>query len=138
MKRLATALLACLLSTQTLALTDEESKSAISNFYTQYVFGDKFLEKNSKLGTKGFLKKLQDYYEYDCEDVCYATYTLRTTAQDGNEESQIVDISPKGNGWYRVEYQDMGWKGITDVKVIEANGVVKLEDFKSIFDGATQ
>ena len=46
MKRLATALLACLLSTQTLALTDEESKSAISNFYTQYVFGDKFLEKN--------------------------------------------------------------------------------------------
>ena len=69
MKRLATALLACLLSTQTLALTDEESKSAISNFYKQYVFGDKFLEKNSKLGTKGFLKKLQDYYEYDCEDV---------------------------------------------------------------------
>lgn len=58
MKRLATALLACLLSTQTLALTDEESKSAISNFYTQYVFGDKFLEKNSKLGTKGFLKKI--------------------------------------------------------------------------------
>ena len=38
----------------------------------------------------------------------------------------------------RCEYQDMGWKGITDVKVIEANRVVKLEDFKSIFDGATQ
>ena len=135
MKRLAVALLACLLSTQTLALTDEKAKSAISNFYTQYVFGDKFLEKNSKLGTKRFLKKLQDYYEYECEDVCYAAYALRTSAQDGNGESYIVSISPKGKGWYRVEYQDMGWKGITDVKVVEAHGIVKLEDFKSIFDG---
>lgn len=137
MKKLSATLLALLISTQAFALSDESAKSAISNFYKNYVFGRKDLAENTKLGTKKFLKKLQDAYEYDCEQgPCYAAYALRTGFQDGNGSSKVVSISPKGKGWYRVEYRDMGHKGVTDVKVVEANGAVKLDDFKSISETA--
>ncbi|WP_159991198.1 hypothetical protein [Pelistega ratti] len=140
MKKMTIALLALLVSTQVFAISVNDAQSAISNFYTQYVFGIKDLAKNKKVGTAHFLQKLQDLYEYDCEDTCYATEALRTGAQDELEEnakSKIINITPKDNSqWYRVEYLDMGWKGITDIKVVKENDIIKIDDFKSVFDGA--
>ncbi|WP_416189718.1 hypothetical protein ACM67B_00525 [Neisseria sp. CCUG17229] len=118
--------------------TETEAKAFISEFYKQYVFSGAIEELDaSRVGTPRFLRKLERAYtaEYDCEKgACYGVWALRTGAQDGEGISIISTIQPKSGGWYRVNYRDMGWKGVTDVKVVEVNGVIKLDDYKKIYD----
>lgn len=80
--------------------------------------------------TQNALKKLKDSYEFDCEDDnCYAFYELRTQEQDSkpgtNEESEIIDIENLGDDWYVVKYYDMGWPGMTRIKIVDG----KIDDF---------
>ena len=118
--------------------TDSEANEIISQFYKQYVFGNEELGVNAqRFGTSRFLKKLERAYsaEYDCEDApCYGIWELRTGAQDGEGTSILSNIQPiiKNKGWYRVSYRDMGHKGVTDVKVVEKNGIIKLDDYKRV------
>lgn len=117
------------------SISTQESKQLIGSFYNQYVFGNEELDNTnaSNWGTQKFLKKLKQDYEYDCEsDDCYAAYALRTGAQDGDGTSSVTSITPRSNGWYRVSYRDMGWKGVTDVKVVGVNGIPKLDDYKFV------
>ncbi len=84
------------------------------------------------------LKALEEAYEYDCEEGgCYAFYELRTSNQDskpGTEGESFVDvIQDLGGGWYAVMYSDMGWEGVTlvkiaDGKIDEYQRMVKKED----------
>lgn len=117
-----------------------EAKELISQFYKQHVFGNGLDKLDAdRIGTSRFLKKLERAYgtEYDCEEKpCYGIWALRTGAQDGEGVSFVSNIQPKSNGWYRVNYRDMGFKGTTDVKVIEKNGVIKIDDYKKVFDGS--
>lgn len=81
--------------------------------------------------TANALKKLKDSYEFDCEDNnCYAFYELRTSMQDSKpgttEDSDIINIESIGDGWYVVKYSDMGWFGITLIKIVDG----KIDDFK--------
>lgn len=83
--------------------------------------------------TANALKKLQEDYEYDCDEgPCYAYYALRTEAQDSNpesdEESQIINIEPDGDDWYVVSYSDMGWSGKTRVKIVDG----KIDDYQRL------
>lgn len=139
-KKLVFALVFTLVSTKGFALTDNEAQKAISYFYTHYVFGGHDLDKNSKLGTKRFLGKLQQLYEYGCETTCYATNALRTSFQDGldgDEHTKLLSIIPRGKGWYRVSYKDMGHSGVTDVKLIKTGNTVQIDDFKQISEKVT-
>ncbi|MDE6410532.1 MAG: hypothetical protein K2K81_09885 [Muribaculaceae bacterium] len=81
--------------------------------------------------TENALKKLKDGYEFDCEDNnCYAFNELRTQEQDSKPgttgESDILNIESVGDDWYIVKYSDMGWTGITRIKIV--NG--KIDDFQ--------
>ena len=141
MKKTGLGILLALMSAPLLAgVNDAQATQAIGSFYRQYVFGNKDLADNgTRVATARMLKKLKQFYEdeFDCDDgKCYAAFALRTGAQDGSGSSKIVAVSPKKGGWYRVEYRDMGYKGITDVKVVEADGRIKLDDYKKIFDGS--
>ncbi len=76
------------------------------------------------------LKKLRDAYEFDCEDNnCYAFYELRTQEQDAkpgtNGESSVTAIERLGDDWYIVKYSDMGWSGMTRIKIADG----KIDDF---------
>ena len=80
--------------------------------------------------TANALKKLKDSYDFDCEDNnCYAFYELRTQEQDSKPgttgESDISDIESIGDNWYVVKYSDMGWSGMTRIKIVDG----KIDDF---------
>lgn len=117
--------------TQTLASVQDASEM-IRMAYDKFVFA---VDPNSEDCPEDYftihaLEKLKDDYEYDCEDgSCYAFYVLRTEEQDSKpgskDESRICGIEPIENGWYVISYLDMGWRGITRVKVVEG----KIDDY---------
>lgn len=140
MKKIAALAMSLLLSSNTFAgdktVSNQEAKQLITKFFNTYVLADiggKQLDNTnaSNWGTPNFTSKLKKVYEaeYDCDTHdCYATFDLRTGAQDGPGTS----VTPRGNDWYRVSYRDMGWKGVTDVKVVNVRGVPKLDDYKLV------
>lgn len=142
MKKILTTTLLITMTTSVFAgnnVSNQEAKVLITNFFRTYVLtevGDNHDLDNtnaSNWGTNKFLKKLKQAYEYDCENNdCYAVYALRTGAQDGSGSSGVISVTPRSNGWYRVNYRDMGWKGVTDVKVVSVNGIPKLDDYKFV------
>ncbi len=52
---------------------------------------------------------------YDDGSVWYDAF--RTEAQDGDGESRLTVITPRNDGWYDVEYLDMGVKGETAIQI---------------------
>lgn len=140
MKKLIFTLAFTLISVKSFAFTDNEAKEFILSFYNNYVWSDstKDLANNPKLGTKRFLRKLSESYEYDCyKKTCYDTRgTLATGYQDVKSDfeqsSRIMSITPRGKGWYRVSYKDMGHDGVTDVKIISVGNMIKIDDYKRV------
>ena len=115
---------------------DTESISLINTVYEKFVFAiDSQSDENpEKYFSANALKKLQEDYEFDCEEgSCYAFYALRTEMQDSKPgtdgASEICDIEPDGDGWYMVSYVDMGWPGKTRIKIIDGN---KIDDYRRI------
>ena len=81
--------------------------------------------------TTNALKKLQHDYEFDCDrGPCYAYYALRTQEQDSKPNSEDVSnirrIESIGDGWYVVSYLDMGWSGMTRIKIVDG----KIDDYE--------
>lgn len=114
-------------------VSNNEDAEVISNVYSKFVFAIETDGKNDPTDyfTAGALKKLQDEYEFDCEDgPCYAFYALRTKEQDSNPDSedvsQVCSIEPVGDGWYTVSYLDMGWSGMTRIKIVDG----KVDDYQ--------
>lgn len=112
-----------------------ENISLINTVYEKFVFAidSQSDEKPEKYFSDNALKKLQEDYEFDCEDgSCYAFYELRTEMQDSNPDtdgsSKICDIELGRDGWYIVSYSDMGWTGKTRIKI--TNG--KIDDYQRI------
>lgn len=111
--------------------TDTDSL-LISSVYEKFVFaGSEGNDNPADYFTSNALKKLQDDYEFDCEDgPCYAFYALRTEEQDSKpgveDVSQICSIESVGDGYYIVSYLDMGWSGMTRVKVVDG----KIDDYQ--------
>lgn len=109
----------------------------INTVYDKFVFaidcaGDE-LNNPEKYFTANALKKLQDDYDFDCDDgPCYAYYALRTDAQDSKPgsdgASQICNIELIGDGWYMVSYVDMGWPGQTRIRIADG----KIDNYERI------
>ena len=107
----------------------------INLVYEKFVFaidseGDE-INHPEKYFTAGALKKLQDDYEFDCDEGgCYAYYALRTGAQDSNPESdgasKVYSVEPADGGWYIVYYSDMGWPAKTRIRIVEG----KIDDYE--------
>ena len=116
-------------------IISQDNSNLIKTVYAKFVFADVYPENAhpERYFTASALKKLKDNYDYDCEDNnCYAYYALRTGEQDYKPgttgESEITDIESIGDNWYVVKYSDMGWSGMTRIKIIDG----KIDDF--IFD----
>lgn len=111
------------------------SADLIHSVYDIFVFAidadNDEIDHPEKYFTPAALKKLQEAYEFDCDEApCYAYYALRTEEQDANPESdgssRITAIEPTGDGWYTVSYSDMGWQGKTRIRIV--NG--KIDDYE--------
>lgn len=106
----------------------------INTVYDKFVFA---IDADSNVTpetyfTANALKKLQEDYDFDCdEEPCYAYYALRTGMQyskpgtDGS--SQIYSIEPEDD-WYVVFYSDMGWSGKTRIKIVDG----KIDDYQRL------
>ena len=95
----------------------EQDIKIIKEWY-DYVIGTKDITDNAlnKYLSSDLKKRLwtEDY------DGCYEFWQFRTTAQDCNPDgdiSKIENITNEGDGWYTVSYKDMGWSGLTKIKV---------------------
>lgn len=113
----------------------QDCSDLIKTVYEQFVFAidaepDMYAHPE-QVFTSNALQKLKDCYEFDCEsENCYAFYEFRTQEQDskpGTEgESRVLDIESLGDDWYMVKYTDMGWSGMTRIKIIDG----KIDDFE--------
>lgn len=115
-------------------VSDKQATDLIIKFYHNYVLSQQNIldVKTAKsYGTPAFLKKLENAYDYDCDDVCYGIWELRTGYQDGpSEVSKVTKIIRKTNGWYQVNFIDMGHKGSKQVKITSVKGQAKFTDYK--------
>ena len=115
-------------------INSQDYSDLIKTVYSKFVFAidadPKVYAHPERYFTASALKKLKDSYEFDCEDnSCYAFYELRTQEQDSKPgtrgESEITDIESIGDNWYVVKYSDMGWSGMTQIKIVDG----KIDDF---------
>ena len=109
----------------------------INSVYRIFVFATDAEESEISNPEKYFsvnaINKLREDYEFDCpEGPCYAFYALRTEAQDSRSDSDgvsvIRSIEPAQDGWYTVEYSDMGWPGKTRIRIVDG----KIDDYQRI------
>ena len=118
MKRILTALSACLILFACNQSQEQKDIALVSDFY-EHVLGnkpmtDKYLQKTLSEDV------LNAIWETEYED-SYSFWVFRTGLQDGpSSESSVESIEPMGDGWYRVTYSDLGNPGVTEVRV--ANG----------------
>ena len=115
-------------------INSQDYSDLIKTVYSKFVFAidadPEIYTHPERYFTASALKKLRDSYEFDCEDNnCYAFYELRTQEQDSKPgttgESEITDIESIGDNWYVVKYSDMGWSGMTRIKIVDG----KIDDF---------
>lgn len=118
---------------ETTTSDSSDNVALINAVYEKFVFAtDSDGDMNPETYfTANALKKLQDDYEFDCDEgPCYAFNALRTEMQDskpGSDEASVVcEIEPDGDGWYAVSYSDMGWPGKTRVRIIDG----KIDDYE--------
>lgn len=120
---------------------EDPGLSVLNRLYSDYVFSDnidEFYQVVDELFTAKCKQKLIDAYDYDCDDICYAIWEFRTSAQDGVGESKVIDITPMGDNKYTVKYLDMSVAGETMFVLVEDNGVMKIDDYKRVFDGSLE
>ena len=95
--------------------TAEEEKLVtvfLKDLYEKYVLEIRGYHDFSKIKSHfspKILKKMRKEFEYDGGG--YAVWIFRTGVQDGPSESQLRSITPEGDGWYKVSFSDMGYKG---------------------------
>lgn len=114
-------------------INSQDYSDLIKIVYGKFVFdngADTAAAHPEEYFTANALKKLKDSYEFDCESGnCYAYYELRTQEQDEKPgttgESEITNIEIIGDNWYVVKYSDMGWSGMTRIKIVDG----KIDDF---------
>ena len=115
-------------------INSQDYSDLIKTVYSKFVFAidadPEVYAHPERYFTASALKKLRDSYKFDCEDYnCYAFYELRTQEQDSKPgttgESEITDIESIGDNWYVVKYSDMGWLGMTRIKIVDG----KIDDF---------
>ena len=115
MKRILTALSACLILLSCSQSPEKKDIALVNDFY-EHVLGnkpmtDKYLQKTLSKDVLGSI------WETEYEDT-YSFWVFRTGLQDGpSSESSVESIEPLGDGWYRVTYSDLGNPGVTDVRV---------------------
>ena len=108
----------------------------LTQLYNNYVFDNNYIEFGQvidKLFTAKGKQKLIDA-DYDLNGIPHLLWELKTEAVHGEGESKVTEITPMGNNKYIAKYIDLGYIGETMYVFVEENGVMKIDDFKRVFD----
>lgn len=109
---------------------DDEAIKELKEFYNYTVlsfYGDATPTIEKKC-TKNMKRKLAAAYEY--EGGGYAVWELRSGAQDGDGGSQVNDVTALGDGWYEVDFLDMGMHCKKKIKVVKQGSKIMFDDYK--------
>lgn len=132
MKRLviiAISLLAISLTNNDGRNRTDDIEQFITKMYNEKLYEDyDFLQKYC---SPMLLKKLQDAYPYDSDDVAYAIWLFRSGQQDdrpgSDGKSVMLEVKADGN-WYVYTALDMGWEFTNRIKVCYGEGGIVIED----------
>ena len=107
----------------------DEIKSFITKMYEEKLYEDyDFLQKHC---SAELLKKLQDAYPYDADDIAYATWLFRSGQQDSkpSTKGETVMLEVKADGdWFVYAALDVGWTFTKRIKVSNENGKIVISD----------
>ena len=114
---------------------DSDKVLFIKSLYKYYVFGGEDFSPLTDLYCTAKLRKfLSSAYDYDCPEgeECYAVWLFRSGAQDGpSNVCKIKNIIKLKNGWYRVNFIDMGVNGSVRIKFIDCGESFKMDEVKN-------
>ena len=113
-----------------LKYSGDDKTEFIKMLYADYVFGgEDFAPIAHKYCTERMRKELADAYEYDCEDgECYSTWLFRSGVQDGpSDECRVTGITEQSDGWFLINFIDMGNGGNVRIKFVDVNGSFKID-----------
>ena len=119
--------------THTSATKSDEIKSFITQMYNNKLYEDyDFLQKHC---SAELLKKLQDAYPYDTDDIAYATWLFRSSQQDSkpgaDDKTIMLEVRAVGD-WFVYTALDMGWKFTNKIKITNKGGEIVIEDVCTI------
>ncbi len=102
----------------------------IEAFYARYVFGPEDpTEAIRRHCSPDLQRQLRESYGYDGDG--YAVWAFRTGLQDGPEaRSEVTAVTPSGDGYYRVEFIDMGRTGSRVLKISVPEGTLMIDAIK--------
>ena len=107
----------------------DDMEQFITKMYNETLYEDHdFLRKHC---SSELLKKLQDAYPYDSDDVAYATWLFRSGQQDDRpgSDGKSVMLEVKADGdWYVYTALDMGWEFTNRIKVCYGEGGIVIVD----------
>lgn len=113
---------------------DNENKirSFLTDFYNNYLLGNKDPERLKSHFSKKMLSRLKKVYDYEWGDVSeykgYAFYDLRGDSQDAG--GRMLDMTPLGDDWYQVKFVESGVKWKINLQAKVENGKVIITDYK--------
>ena len=115
MRRILVTLTMCLLALSCGMSPEQKDIALVTDFYERVLgnkpISDEYLQETLSDDI------LQSIWEADYEDT-YSFWVFRTGYQDGpSDHSTVNSVKPLGEGWYRVDYSDLGNPGRTDVQV---------------------
>ena len=110
-------------------INDSLARQFITKMYNDKLYDD--YDFQQKHCSQELLKKLQDAYPYDSDDVEYATWLFRSGHQDSNPDTEnktiMLEVTPQ-NGFYTYTALDMGWKFSKQIKLAYIDEKIIIED----------
>lgn len=113
-------------TTDTDADTDTQLELLAVEFYNTAVFREPTEEYLTSRCTLPFVDKLRAAYDMDGEG--YATWLLRTPAQDGDGTTCVTGARVVDDNTVEVQYLDMGQPGATVLIFTDIDGEPRIED----------
>lgn len=113
-------------TTDTDADTDTQLELLAVEFYNTAVFREPTEEYLTSRCTLPFVDKLRAAYDMDGEG--YATWLLRTPAQDGDGTTCVTGARVVNDNAVEVQYLDMGQPGATVLIFTDIDGEPRIED----------
>ena len=115
-------------TTEAVATADsgEEARTAVAESLYRIVLGIEPDGDITPYCTSAMLERLAKAYDFDGEG--YATWLLRSGAQDGDDATEIVAIDADADNTVIVSYVDMGNPGMTRLHFKEEGGAWKVDD----------
>lgn len=112
--------------------TGSNAMDMVRSFYNDRLFEDyDYLRQNC---TERMLKQLADDYRNEYGDEGLAVWLFRSGAQDGPSKVHAIEsIRRLDDGWFRYKAYDMGISFTRDIRIVNKNGRLLIDQVKMVY-----